>query len=66
MKNCAQADLCDLEIQQRHAEGTLCLSHNKKAGWKNKGPLQELFEIMDGIFVLLNQTFEDAVQRAVT
>lgn len=46
----------------RYAEGSICLSHNKKQGWNAKAPLNELSELLDKIFSTLLRSFEDALQ----
>ena len=47
----------------RYAEGTICLSHNKKGGWENKTPNQELSEILDEIFNILDHSFREATKQ---
>ena len=38
-------ELSDNFDKIRYCEGSICLSHNKKQGWKSKKPLEELSEI---------------------
>jgi len=45
--------------QIRYAEASICLSHNKNKGWKDKTPLQELSEHLDEIFNILFMVFEE-------
>lgn len=50
----------------RYAEGSICLSHNKKSGWKTKKPLEELSEKMHSIFTILESTFKEETKQAQT
>ncbi len=43
----------------RYAEGSVCLRHNNKKGWKDKKPLQELSEAIDFIYKKLCTIFEE-------
>ncbi|NGX36402.1 MAG: hypothetical protein K1000chlam1_01248 [Candidatus Anoxychlamydiales bacterium] len=46
----------------RYAQTTISLSHNKKRGWKDKTPLQELSEILHDIFLIPLNAFEKAAK----
>ena len=47
----------------RYAEGTICLSHNKKSGWETKAPNQEFSEMLDEIFKILNHSFKEETKQ---